>query len=417
MCGLVGGSRIDAVNGQIIKIISDSHIWWVEVGIAQEVIPTLKPYTLLHAGPPLQSAEISGAMKNAIYGAIVYEKWARNLEEAKKFFDESHVTLYSAHDHAALGPMAGIISPSMPVLIMKNEPFGNHSFVTLNEGLGNTLRFGANSQEVLDRLVWIERTLAIMLQETIDLGGPIDITEIMARAVQRGDECHNRNKAATSLLFRRIAPWMVKTSFSKQEIGDVLAFIDSNDHFFLNYSMAATKATMDQVNTISGGSIVSCMASNGVQFGIKVAGCGNRWFTAPAPIPDGKYFDGFEEKDANPVMGDSYISETAGLGGVALAAAPGIIRFIGGSVQEAVQSTLEMYEITVAEHPLYKIPSLGFRGTPLGIDVRLVCKNGILPFINTGIAHKEPGVGQIGAGRFRAPKACFLSAAEFAGPD
>jgi hypothetical protein len=239
----------------------------------------------------------------------------------------------------------------------------------------------------------------------------VDISEIMARAVQRGDECHNRNKAATSLLFRKVAPWMVRTDYSKEEIAEALLFIDGNDHFFLNFSMAATKAVMEAVHQVAGGSLVSCMAANGVEFGIKVCGSGPTWYTAPAPVSEGQYFEGYTAANASPVMGDSYISETAGLGGVAMAAAPGIVRFVGGTVEQAVAGTLEMYEITVAEHPLYKIPALGFRGTPLGIDVRAVLARGILPIINTGIAHREPGVGQIGAGRFRAPMECFRKAA------
>jgi hypothetical protein len=308
--------------------------------------------------------------------------------------------------------MAGIISPSMPVVALIDSGSGNRSFVTFNEGLGKTLRFGANDETVIERLRWIERTLAPMFKAALAMSGPIDISEIMARAVQRGDECHNRNKAATSLLFRKLAPWIVQTDFGKDEIAQALMFIDGNDHFFLNFSMAATKAVMAAVHSVSGGSLVSCMAANGVDFGIKVCGSGRRWYTAVAPVSGGQYFNGYGAEDASPVMGDSYISETAGLGGVAMAAAPGIVRFVGGTLEQAIEGTLEMYEITIAEHPLYKIPMFNFRGTPLGIDVRAVLEKGILPIINTGIAHREPGVGQIGAGRFRPPVECFRKAAE-----
>jgi Protein of unknown function (DUF1116) len=404
--------RLGLINSEIIEKIAAAHIIWVDVCRASEVIPFLKAYTLLHAGPPLDPRNMSTAMHNSACGAIVYEGWASNLSDAKNLVDSEKIRFDSAHNHAALGPMAGIISPSMPVMVMENTPFKNRSYVTINEGLGKTLRFGVYDSSVIKRLKWIENVFSPLLKEALSLAGPIDITKIISRAVQRGDECHNRNKAATSLVIRRLAPWLVKTSFKKKNIVDALFFMDSNDHFFLNISMAASKATMDIAHRIEGGSIVTCMSSNGFEFGVKIAGCGKEWYTAPAEKADGNYFTGYGIEDANPVMGDSYISETSGLGGIAMALSPGIVRFVGGTVDDAIQGTMEMYRITVAEHPNYKIPCMSFRGTPLGIDLRLIIETGILPIINTGIAHKDPGIGQIGAGRFRPPMACFEKAAQ-----
>jgi len=403
--------RIEKANQEIINTIGSSKISWIDVCDASEVIPNLDNMTLFHAGPPLGYSDMCSAMCNSVYGAVVYEGWAGNIKEAESLVRSGGIQFDSAHNHSSLGPMSGIISPSMPVVVMENIPFGNRSYVTLNEGLGRTLRFGANDASVIKRLKWMEKILGPLLKEAISLSGPIDITTIMLRAVQRGDECHNRNKAATSLLIRKLAPWIIKTSFYKADISDVLLFMDSNDHFFLNLSMAATKATMEVAHQVKGGSIVTCMAANGVEFGIKICGCENKWFTTPAVLADGNYFKGYSIKDASPVMGDSYISETSGLGGVALALAPGIVQFIGGTVKEAIEGTLEMYKITASEHPLFKIPFMDFRGTPLGIDVRLVVEKGILPIINTGIAHKDPGVGQIGAGKFCPPMECFEEAA------
>lgn len=405
-------TAVDGANQRAIQAIANARVKWIDVLPASEALPALRGRALLHAGPPVAIDGMCSAMRNAAVGALVFEGWARDLREAAEALGAGGIDFASAHDHHALGPMAGIISPSMPVLVLEDGASGNRSYVTINEGLGRTLRFGANDAPVIERLRWIRDRFAPLLRETVALSGPVDITGIISRAVQRGDECHNRNKAATSLLFRRIAPWMVKTGGSKEDIAEALFFIDGNDHFFLNFSMAASKAVMDAVHRIPGGSLVSCMAANGVEFGIKVTGCAERWFTAPAVKAEGRYFEGFGPADANPVMGDSYLSEAAGLGGVAMAAAPGIVRFIGGTVEDAIQETLEMYRITAVEHPLYKIPALGYRGTPLGIDVRAVMRTGILPVINTGIAHREPGVGQIGAGRFRPPMACFAQAAE-----
>jgi len=404
-------TQINLANEEIIEKIGSSKVLWVDMCKASEVIPVLKNKMLLHAGPPLHPSNMCNAMLNAIYGAIVYEGWAPNLKAAKILVNSGVVKFDSAHNHSALGPMAGIISPSMPVMILENVTFGKSSFATINEGLGQTLRFGANDPTVIEHLKWIEKVLYPMLRDALYLNGSIDVTNIVARAVQRGDECHNRNKAATSLLFRKIASWMVKTTYSKTDISDAFSFVDKNDHFFLNLSMAIAKAIMEIVHEVNGGSIVTCMASNGVEFGIKISGSGEKWYTAPAVYAQGNYSKGFGLEDANPIMGDSYILETIGLGGSAMASAPGISKYIGGTVKETVESTLEMYKITIAEHPLFKIPSMEFKGTPLGIDVRLILETGILPIINTGIAHKRAGIGQIGAGRFRPPMQCFEKAA------
>ena len=403
-------SRIDQANQLALDRIGETRVFWRDVSLAEQKIPWLRKYRLLHAGPPLVWNKMCGAMQNAALGAILFEGWANDLDEARNLAQE--IEFDSAHSHQALGPMAGIISPSMPVLILENQAFGHQAFATINEGLGKTLRFGANSPEVINRLHWLRNTLAPMLQQALEFGNPVDISSIVARAVQRGDECHNRNKSATSLLIRRLAPWLVRTSFSREQVAEALLFLDSNDHFFLNLSMAASKATLEGIVGLRDCTLVSCMAGNGVQFAIQVAALGHRWFPVTAPLAQGRYFEGYSVRDANPVMGDSYISEAAGLGGVAMAAAPAITSFVGGTTQDAVGATLEMYAITAGEHPYYKIPTLNFRGTPLGIDIRKVVDLGITPVINTGIAHHLPGVGQIGAGIFRAPIQCFQDAVQ-----
>jgi hypothetical protein len=386
-------SRCQGANQEVLSRICASKVLWTGVSRAAQVVPWFGiGQKLLHAGPPLPWMRMCGAMRNAILGAILYQGWASNLDEAESLVQSGEVELDSAHSHGMLGPMAGVVSPSMPVLVLENITFGNRAYVTINEGLGRTLRFGANDDSVLERLRWIECKLAPLLGEAVQLGGSVDILTIAERALQRGDECLNRNKSATSLLFRKLAPWLVRTSFAREDIAEALLFLDSNDHFFLNFSMAASKATMDAAAGVPGSSIVSCMAANGVQFAIQVAGLPGIWFACPAPTAEGRYFSGYGEEDANPVMGDSYLSEAAGLGGVAMAAAPAITSFVGGTVQDAIDITLEMYRITTMEHPRFRIPFLDYRGTPLGIDLHKVIQQNILPAINTGIAHRLPGV-------------------------
>lgn len=406
-------AQIGLANQQAIERIETSKVVLAGISEAGKKIPFLKGYSILHSGPPVKWENMCSAMKNAICGAIVYEGWADNIKDAFLLADSGEIRFGSNNEHSAVGPMAGIISPSMPVFIFKNETFGNQAFVTINEGLGKTLRFGANDDDVIKKLKWLEETFAPILKEAIELGGPINITSLLARGVQRGDECHNRNKASTNLFISEIAPWVSQTSASKKDISQAFDFMNSNEHFFLNLSMGNSKATMDTIIGIQHSTIVSCMSTNGYEFGIRVSGAGEKWFTSGSPYAIGSYFEGYSDTDASTVMGDSYISEACGIGGFAMAAAPGIGRFIGITTQETQDYSIEMYDITIAEHKLFKIPVFGFRGVPLGIDIRKVLSFNKLPVINTGIAHKEPGVGQIGAGVVFAPMKCFEQALSY----
>jgi len=347
-----------------------------------------------------------GPVRGAIIGAILFEGWASTPEAAVRLVESSEVTFEPCHDHGAVGPMAGILSPSMPVVVVENGPGETRAFATMNEGLGKVLRFGAYDQEVLDRLRWLASTLGPTLDAALALHGPVDLRTLIAQALQMGDECHNRNAAATSLFTRRLAPSIVRAVPSDMAV-QALDFLGQNDHFFLNLSMAACKSTLDAAHGIDGSTVVTAMARNGVEFGIRVSGAGDAWFTAPATVPTGLYFPGYGPDDANPDLGDSAITETRGIGGFAMAAAPAIVRFVGGTPDDALGYTREMQRITLARDADFSLPPLGFVGTPTGIDVRRVVDSGSTPVINTGIAHKEPGVGQIGAGIARAPLACF----------
>jgi hypothetical protein len=316
------------------------------------------------------------------------------------------------HHFDAVGPMAGIVSPSMPVLVVRNETDGNVAYSNLNEGIGRMLRYGANDAEVLDRLLWMRRVLGPVLGEALRrLPDGIDLRALIAQALHMGDECHNRNRAASSLLIQALAPSIAALdAYSAKERSRALAFAAGNPHFFLNVGMAACKAAMDAAHGVPNSTLVSTMARNGTDFGIRVSGLGDRWFTGPSQVPVGLYFPGADPADASPDIGDSAITETAGIGGFAMAAAPAIVQFIGGTPREGIGHSLRMYEITLGESAAYTLPILDFRGTPTGIDLRLVMQTGILPQINTGIASKRAGIGQIGAGLVNPPRECFESA-------
>lgn len=375
---------------------------------ARRAVPEMGERTFLHAGPPIDWADCSGPMRGALIGAIVYEGLADTPEEAQRIGSE--IELSPCHHHRAVGPMAGVISPSMPVTVLEDEAGTGRSYATLNEGLGRVLRYGAFDPEVIDRLRWMESVLAPVLADALDRIGPVDLGSLIAQALQMGDDGHNRNRAATSLLLRRLGPTLVEGGGPADRRAAAFRFVDGNDHFALNLVMAAGKVAADAAAGVPGSSLVTAMARNGTEFGIRTSGTGDRWFTAPAPRVDGLYLAGFGADDANPDIGDSAITETVGLGGFAMAAAPAIVGFVGGTAAEAVRHTLEMYEITLAEHPRYRIPFLESRGTPVGIDALRVVRTGVAPVVNTGIAGREAGVGMVGAGMVEAPMPCFIAA-------
>jgi len=99
-----------------------------------------------------------------------------------------------------------------------------------------------------------------------------------------------------------------------------------------------------------------------------------------------------------------------GLGGFVIGGAPGILSLVGGTPEQALAYSREMRRITVAASPDYRVPALGFQGAPVGIDIRKVVQTGVLPVIDTAIAHKAPGFPNIGAGIVRPPMECFARA-------
>lgn len=403
---------IKKANKEAIDRILSAQPTVVGIGVAEKEIPNMDKMTILHAGPPIEWEDMSGPLRGAVIGGLIYEGLASNEAEAIILAESGKIKFDPCHHHDAVGPMAGVITASMPVWIVQNKTFGNLAYCTLNEGLGKVLRYGAFSEEVIDRLKWMETTLAPVLKEALGLIGEIDLKTMIAQVVQMGDEGHNRNKAGTSLLIREFAPYIVMTKFTDNEKSDVLKFMHGNDHFFLNLTMPSCKCTLDPAGGIEHSTLVYTMARNGTEFGIRVSGLKDQWFTAPAEIIDGLLFPGYTLEDANPDIGDSVITETCGIGGFAMATAPAIVQFVGGTPQDAVNYTTSMYEITEVENNTFKMPSMNFRGTPTGIDIQKVIETQILPIINTGIAHKDAGVGQVGAGIVRPPMKCFEDALE-----
>jgi hypothetical protein len=370
----------------------------------------LEPGEFLHAGPPVSWDRAAGPLRGALMGAAVFEGLAASPEAAAELAGRGAFALAPCHFRRAVGPMAGVISPSMWLFVLEDPATGQRTYCSLNEGLGKVLRYGAFSPEVIERLGWMSGVLGPLLAAAVRRHGPVDVTAILAQMVQMGDEAHNRNRSGTLMLLRDLLPSMVESGAASGDIARAAAFIGGNDHFFLNLAMPACKLALDAARDIPGATMVVAMARNGTDFGIQVSGTGDEWFTAPALTPQGLFLGGYGPDDASPDIGDSAITETAGLGGFAMAASPAIAALVGGTAADALATTRRMYEITLAEHPLYRVPALEFRGTPVGIDVTLVARTGILPQINTGMAGKIAGTGQVGAGLVTPPAEVFPAA-------
>jgi hypothetical protein len=400
---------VRAANAEALRRLVEADPVLVDCAPAGEVLG-LEARTVLHAGPPIDWPAMCPPLQGAVVGALRYEGWADGEATARRLAAGDEVRFEPCHHRGAVGPMTGLVTRSMPVFVVENRAFGNRGCATVNEGLGRVLRFGANDDAVLARLGWLRDEAGPLLGRALRRAGGIALRPLMAQALAMGDELHQRNVAASLLFLRALLPALVREA-SGPALGRLVDFVAGNDQFFLNLAMAAAKAAADPLAGVPGATIVSAMARNGTEFGIRVAGCGARWFTAPVNTPEGLFFPGFGPADANPDLGDSAIVETVGLGGMAMAASPAVVRFVGaGGLADALRVTEEMREITLGEHPHWRIATQDDRGAPVGIDVRRVVATGITPLINTGIAGRRPGTGQVGAGVVHAPLGCFTAA-------
>jgi hypothetical protein len=403
--------NIEEANQTAVSRMMAARPMLKTVATARDVIPGMHDNLLLHAGPPITWERASGPMRGAIVGALLFEGLAQDWDSAEKLVTSGQIALEPCHEHDAVGPMAGVTSASMQVYVVENVTHGNKAYSNLNEGYGKVLRYGAYSEEVLQKLRWMNDSLGPALAEALaQTEDGLDIRALLAESLHMGDEGHNRNKAGSIIYSTKLAPLLVRVVDNQETAAQLLQFLGDNALSVLNPVMAACKAMTDAGHGVEGSTVMTTMARNGTDLGIRVSGLGRQWFTGPVGQPAGLYFSGFTAADASGDIGDSTITETAGIGAFAMAAAPAIVTFISGTPQDAINATLEMYEITVAEHSHFTIPTLDFRGTPTGVDIRKVVELGITPRINTGIAHKDPGVGQVGAGLVRPPMNVFEEA-------
>jgi len=402
--------NITEANKKVVDAFMEARPVVIGTALAKDVIPGMTEDLFLHAGPPITWERMSGPTKGAMAGALIFEGRAKTAEEAYKILESGKIKFAPCHDHGSVGPMAGVISPSMAVFIVENKTHGNFAYSGMNEGRGKVLRMGAYSPDVISRMHWLNDVYAPTLDAALKAMGGVDIRMLIGKALHMGDDGHNRLDAASILFTTTLAPTISKVAKNPETASDVLRFMGENALTILNPVMAACKTMADAGANVEGSTIVTCMCRNGTDFGLRVSGLGDRWFVAQAPVVKALYFPGFTEADACRDIGDSVITETAGIGGFAMATAPALVTFIGGVPRDAINTTLDMYEITSAEHKLFTIPFLDFRGTPTGVDIRKVVEKQITPRVNTGVAHKDPGVGQVGAGVVSAPMSLFEDA-------
>ena len=402
--------KVEAANRLALERIIQSHPVLVGYEQAIDVVPGMTRNTILHAGPPVRWENMCGAMQGAVTGALVFEGLAKNLDDAAALAASGEINFSPCHEHDCVGSMAGVTSASMFMHIVENKTYGNRAYTNMSEQMAKILRMGANDQSVIDRLNWMRDLLGPMLRDAMQLAGEIDLRLMLAQALHMGDECHNRNNAGTTLLIQALTPWIIQTNFPVAQQKEVFDFVASSDYFSGPTWMAMCKAAMDAAHGIEYSTVVTTMARNGVEFGLRVSGLPGQWFTGPAQQVIGPMFAGYKPEDSGLDIGDSAITETYGIGGFAMATAPAIVALVGGTVDEAIDFSRQMREITLGENPNVTIPLLSFMGVPTAIDITRVGDTGILPVINTAIAHKDAGVGMIGAGIVNPPFECFEKA-------
>ncbi|MFA9407962.1 MAG: DUF1116 domain-containing protein [Candidatus Dadabacteria bacterium] len=403
--------KINEANNLAVKRLMSVEPVLTDIDSALNVIPGMTPYTILHSGPPITWNRMCNPMKRAVKGALILEGLAKDDKSAEKLMKTKKITLSANHTHGSVGPMTGIISASMPVLVTKDLTYGNTSYSTFNEGGGKVLWFGSVEKETITRLRYMRDEFAPVLKRVIKKMGGIAIWSVLAQGIQMGDECHNRHAASTNIFLKNIVETLFSLNISKEKAFKVYKFIAGNSHFFLNITMTACKLAMVAASDIENSTIVTAMSRNGTDFGIRVSGLGDKWFIAPSPLLlDALYNPGYGLEDGAPDIGDSSIIETMGLGGFAIAAAPSMASFAGGGFQDSIKIVKQMGQITTTKNPKFGIPCLDFEGTPTGIDIRKVVETEILPSINSAVVHKSSGAGQIGAGIVYAPYECFTKA-------
>lgn len=402
-------AAIDAANAEVLRRLDQGVPCLVDVRPALDVVPGMGERMLLHPGPPIAWADVCDPLRRSMRAAVVAEGWAADIAGANALFSSGSVTLGAANEHSTVVPMATALGPSAPVYVVDNAAGGTRAYAPVGQGPGDVAWFGRESAAAIERLVFLREVAGSRMARIVARLAPIDIFAIAAQGVQMGDDVHMRTQASTNLLIRAMLPAIAGLGGDPGTVA-FCEYLSTNHLFFLTLAMAAAKSLTLWAEQVQGATIVTTMARNGTTYGVKLAGL-DRWFvTGSPPVAEALFYPGYGPQDAAPDIGDSAVLELVGLGGAAAAGSPAVAGFLGGSMADAARATDEMVQICGAESSRFKLPTMDFRGTPLGVDVRKVVETGLTPKVNTGILHARSGTGQVGAGVATAPRAGFREA-------
>jgi hypothetical protein len=401
-------AAVDAANAEVVRRLDEGVPALTGVEAASAALPGLGERTVLHCGPPIAWEEMCDPLRRSVRAAVVVEGWASEPAGVDLLVERGEVRLEPANHHRVVVPMATAIGPSSPLQVVENPQGGTRAFSPVNQGPGEAPWFGMDTPAAIKRLRLVRDVIGPVLAEVVRRGGPVDLASLAGQGVQMGDDVHIRVQATTNLLIRQLLPHLAAVEGPQRVT--VADFLSRNHLFVLNLAMAAARSLTEWAAQVEGSSVVTSMARNGTTFGIRLAGC-DRWFTAPAPaIGHALYHAGHGPEAGAPDIGDSAVLELVGLGGAAAAGSPSVAAFLGGTMADALAATEAMDRICAGRSTRFRLPPAGFRGTPIGVDVRRVVETGVTPHITTGILHASAGVGQIGAGVAVAPTSCFLDA-------
>ncbi|HEX3620804.1 MAG TPA: DUF1116 domain-containing protein [Acidimicrobiales bacterium] len=399
---------VDRANAEVVRRLDSGVPVLVGIDAAGAALPGVGERTIVHCGPAIGWADVCDPLRRSVRAAVVAEGWADTPEGAEALLASGEVSLEPANLHQAVVPMASAIGPSAPVFVVDNPQGGTRAFSSINQGPGEVPWFGRETPAAIERLVFLREVAGPLLAECLAGTGPIDVFGLVAQGLQMGDDMHMRTQATTNLFVRAVLPQLVGLDAPRRV--ELARFLASDHLFYLNLAMAAAKSLTLWAEQVEGSSLVTTMSRNGTTYGIRLAGSEEWFITGSPPVGQAMYYSGYGPDQAAPDIGDSAVLELIGLGGSAAAASPAVAAFVGGTMADAIATTEEVDRIAVGRSSRFKLPTLDYRGTPMGIDVRRVVELGITPKVNTGILHATDGTGQVGAGVAEAPLTCFREA-------
>ena len=286
--------------------------YWVDVQTAEEFLG-LADKTVLHSGPPIEYARMCAGHRRSMVNACLFEGWAKTVAEAETLLSRGEVKCEAAYDYATDGSGYGIITKSVPLLVVEDRDYGSRAGLFPAEGRfgGGFCGWGVYSEDIAANLKWMRDTLFAELVAVLKDAGGFPMRDLFVEARRMGDELHSCQKAIDALFTRAIVPYALKCRNS----ADLLEYFSATNRFTHNFGQAASRALVLGLEARGERGFLTAAGGNGVEYGIKVAGS-DKWYVAPAPMIEGPYLvEGAKRENQLPWMGDSSITECRGWGG------------------------------------------------------------------------------------------------------